>query len=81
MLPTEEQQKAFKRLAKNPDLQDVLEFYEKLVAQSFSVNTVSTLKDLVASQKALKFIQEELIDRFKNYTQPEEKRMTQDDYY
>jgi hypothetical protein len=80
-MPNELQQKAFERLAKNKDMKDILSFYEDLISKAFSVNTVTTLKDLIASQKALKFIQEELIDRFKNYMPAENRRMLGDDYY
>ena len=67
MKPTQDQQQAFERLSRNRDFKEVIEFYEQLLAKSFSVENVSSLKDLLASQKALKFIQVELIDRMKNY--------------
>lgn len=66
-MPNTEQQEAFKRLARNQDMQVVLSFYEQLLAEQFSVNSVNSLKDLISAQKSLKFIQEEFIDRLKTY--------------
>jgi hypothetical protein len=81
MLPTEEQIESFQRLAKNRDMKVVLAFYENLLAQNFSVNSVSSLKDLISAQKSMKFIQEEFIDRLKSYEDTRTSRLVQDEFY
>ena len=80
MKPSEDQQLAFERLAKQRDMIEIVSYYESLVANICDVRNIKT-DEIDFTKKAAQFLQTEFIDRLKKYNKPLVEQNTEDSSY